>query len=94
MLAVLSAIIPGIGPVMAGGLGALSLVGAVGGVLAGAAAGSALEHAMADGLPKDELFLYADALRQGRTVLMVLTEDGGCFKNKLAPYQGATGRDR
>ena len=74
--AVLSAIIPGIGPVMAGGLGALSLVGAVGGVLAGAAAGGALEHAMADGLPKDELFLYADALRQGRTVLMVLTEEG------------------
>ena len=74
--AVLSAIIPGIGPVMAVGLGALSLVGAVGGVLAGAAAGGALEHAMADGLPKDELFLYEDALRQGRTVLMVLTEDG------------------
>jgi hypothetical protein len=74
--AVLSAIIPGIGPVMAIGLGALSLVGAVGGVLAGAAAGGALEHAMADGVPKDELFLYQDALRQGRTVLMVLTEDG------------------
>ena len=74
--AVLSAIIPGIGPVMAVGLGALSLVGAVGGVLAGAAAGGALEHAMADGVPKDELFLYEDALRQGRTVLMVLTEEG------------------
>jgi hypothetical protein len=73
--AVLSAIIPGIGPVMAVGLGALSLVGAVGGVLAGAAAGGALENAMADGLPKDELFLYEDALRQGRTVLMVFTEE-------------------
>ena len=73
--AVLSAIIPGIGPVMAIGLGALSLVGAVGGGLAGAAAGGALENAMADGLPKDELFLYEDALRQGRTVLMVLTAE-------------------
>jgi hypothetical protein len=30
---------------------------------------------MADGLPKDELFVYEDALRQGRTVLIVLTED-------------------
>ena len=73
--AVLSAIIPGIGPVMAGGLGALSLVGAVGGGLAGPQAGGALEHAMADGVPKDELFLYEDALRQGRTVLIVLTEE-------------------
>ena len=73
--AVLSAIIPGIGPVMAIGLTALSLVGAIGGVLAGAAAGGALENAMSDGLPKDELFLYEDALRQGRTVLIVLTED-------------------
>ena len=55
--AVLSAIIPGIGPVMAIGLGALSLIGAVGGVLAGAAAGGALENAMADGVPKDEICL-------------------------------------
>ena len=73
--AVLSAIIPGIGPVMAIGLTALSLVGAIGGVLAGAATGGALENAMSGGLPKDELFIYEDALRQGRTVLIVLTED-------------------
>jgi len=73
--AVLSAIIPGIGPVTAIGLTALSLVGAIGGVLAGAVAGGALENAMSDGLPKDEIFIYEDALRQGRTVLIVLTED-------------------
>ncbi len=30
---------------------------------------------MSDGLPKDELFVYEDALRQGRTVLIALTED-------------------
>ena len=73
--AVVSALVPGIGPVMAVGLAALGLVGLIGGVLAGAAAGSALENALSDGLPKDELFVYEDALRQGRTVLMVLTED-------------------
>jgi hypothetical protein len=30
---------------------------------------------MTDGLPKDELFVYEDALRQGRTVLMILAKD-------------------
>jgi hypothetical protein len=73
--AVVSALVPGIGTVTAIGLGALALVGLVGGALIGAAAGSALENAMSDGLPKDELFVYEDALRQGRTVLIVLTED-------------------
>jgi len=73
--AVVSALVPGIGPVMAVGLAALGFVGLIGGVLAGAAAGGALEDAMSDGLPKDELFLYEDALRQGRTVLIALTED-------------------
>jgi len=73
--AVVSALVPGLGPVMAVGLAALGLVGLIGGVIVGAAAGGALENAMSDGLPKDELFVYEDALRQGRTVLIVLTED-------------------
>jgi hypothetical protein len=34
-----------------------------------------MEDAMSHGLPKDELFVYQDALRKGRTVLFVLTED-------------------
>ncbi|HEY7494025.1 MAG TPA: hypothetical protein VIH59_23350 [Candidatus Tectomicrobia bacterium] len=73
--AVISALVPGIGPVTAIGLTALSLIGLVGGALAGAAAGGALEDAMSYGLPKDELYVYEDALRQGRSVLIVLTED-------------------
>jgi hypothetical protein len=73
--AVVSALVPGIGPIMAVGLTALSLVGLIGGVVAGAAAGGALENAMADGLPKDELYVYEDALRQGRTVLIVMAQD-------------------
>lgn len=73
--AVISAMVPGIGPVMAVGLTALSLIGLIGGGVAGAIAGGALETSMADGLPKDELFVYEDALRQGRTVLIALTED-------------------
>src|SRR5262245_52905783 len=56
--AVLSTLIPGIGPITAIGLGALALVGFLGGALAGATAGSALEDAMSHGLPKDEIFVY------------------------------------
>jgi hypothetical protein len=72
--AVVSTIIPGVGPVMAIGLAAAALLGA-GGVVAGAAVGGALENTLAVGLPKDELFVYEDALRQGRSVLIVLTGD-------------------
>lgn len=71
--AVASALVPGIGPVAAIGLVAAAVLG-VGGAVAGAAAGGALENTLAIGLPKDELFVYEDALRQGRTVLMVLTD--------------------
>jgi len=72
---VLSALIPGIGPITALGLAALSVVGLVGGALAGATAGGALEDVLSKGLPKDELFVYKDALRKGRTVLLITTED-------------------
>jgi hypothetical protein len=71
--AIVSAIIPGIGPVMGIGLAAAALLG-VGGAVAGAAVGGALENYLATGLPKDELFVYEDALRQGHAVLIVLTE--------------------
>jgi hypothetical protein len=72
--ALVSAIVPGIGPITAIGLTAAALFG-VGGAAAGAAAGGALEDAMSAGLPKDELFVYEDALRQGYTVLVALTDD-------------------
>src|SRR5215470_6686547 len=48
---VLSILVPGIGPVTAIGLGALSLMGLLGGAVAGAVAGGALEEALANGLP-------------------------------------------
>lgn len=72
--AVVSGLLPGIGQVTAAGFAAAALLG-MGGAVAGAAAGGALENATAQGLPKDELFVYEDALRQGRTVVFVLTDD-------------------
>ena len=37
--------------------------------MAGAVAGGALEDGLAHGLPKDELYLYEDALRKGHSVV-------------------------
>lgn len=73
-LAIASLLVPGVGPVLAIGLGAAALLGA-GGAYGGAAAGEALEDGMARGLPIDELFVYEEALRQGRSVLIVFAED-------------------
>ena len=73
--AVVSALVPGIGTITAIGLTAIALLGMAGGAVAGAVAGGSLENAMSTGLPKDELFIYKDALRQGRTVLVVLADD-------------------
>ncbi|HEU5179146.1 MAG TPA: hypothetical protein VFW45_00010 [Candidatus Polarisedimenticolia bacterium] len=68
--AVTSLLIPGIGPVVAAGIVAAGILGAV----AGAKAGDKLEDAMTDGPPKDEMFLYEDALRHGRSVVIALAD--------------------
>jgi hypothetical protein len=72
--AVASAVVPGIGPVMTIGLAAAALLG-LGGAVAGAAVGDALENTLEVGLPRDELYIYEHALRQGRIVLIVLAKD-------------------
>jgi hypothetical protein len=69
-----SLLVPGVGPVLAAGLIGAALLG-VGGAATGAAAGGALEESMARGLPHDELFVYEDALRQGRSVVLVVADD-------------------
>jgi hypothetical protein len=68
-------LIPGIGPILGGGLGLAALLGGIGGAAVGMAAGGALETSLADSLPIDELWVYDSALRQGRTVLIVLSDD-------------------
>jgi hypothetical protein len=66
-------LLPGVGPIVAIGLGAGAL--GIGGAVAGGATGGALENLLSRGLPKDELFLYEDALQQQRSVLIVASED-------------------
>jgi hypothetical protein len=41
----------------------------------GAAAGAALEEELAEGIPHDELYVYEDALRKGRSVAIAFVDD-------------------
>ena len=66
-----TALVPGVGPVLAAGLAGMALLGA-GGAYTGAALGSSAEQATTPGLPVDEIFFYEDALRHGRTVIIVM----------------------
>src|SRR5256884_2069795 len=69
-----SLLLPGVGPVIAGGIIGAALLG-MGGAASGAAAGAALEKSLADGIPHDELYVYEDALRKGRAVVIAFVDD-------------------
>jgi hypothetical protein len=71
-----TALIPGVGPVVAIGIAGAAILGA-GGAAAGAALGQAGEGKSTEGVPADEIFFYEDALRQGRSVVLVLAKDDG-----------------
>ena len=78
-----SLLVPGVGPVIALGILGAALFGA-GGAVAGAAAGDAMEKTMADGLPHDELYVYEDALRRGRSVVIAFADDHQIAENARA----------
>jgi hypothetical protein len=71
---VLMALVPGVGAVTALGLLGAGILGAAGATV-GAAAGSKAERASYEGLPEDEIFVYEDALRKGRSVVVALADD-------------------
>jgi hypothetical protein len=70
-LAVASVALPGVGPVIAAGAIALGVLGAV----AGGAVGDQLDDTLSHGLPTDELYVYRDALQEGRSIVIVTAED-------------------
>jgi hypothetical protein len=71
---IVAALIPGVGPITAIGLLGGAILAAAGASV-GAVAGGKMENAMTEGLPEDELFVYEDALRKGRSVLIALAND-------------------
>lgn len=72
-MAAASLLVPGVGPVIAAGILGAAILGA-GGTATGMAAGKALEEGLVKGLPHDELYLYEDALRKGRSVVIAFVE--------------------
>jgi hypothetical protein len=70
--AVASLFLPGVGSLVV--LGAAALGGVIG-TAAGTAVGNTLEESLTTGLPRDELFVYENALRQGRSVVITLVHD-------------------
>lgn len=61
--------VPGVGPILAAGLGAAALLG-LGGAAVGAGVGHASESAMDEGVPKDDVDFYRDLLRKGRSLVV------------------------
>lgn len=78
----MAAVIPGVGPVTALGLLGAAVVGAAGATV-GASVGQSLEISSRRGLPEDEIFVYEDALRKGRSVVIAMAEDS----DQVASYQ-------
>jgi len=70
----LTVVIAGVGPVLAVGFLGAALFGVLGAGI-GVAAGAKLEDFLSEGLPEDEIYVYEDALRQGRSVVIALADD-------------------
>jgi hypothetical protein len=68
--ALASVLIPGVGPILAIGFAGSAL-----GLLGGGALGGNLDSSLSDGIPQDELYIYEDALRQGRSVVIAFAEN-------------------
>ena len=92
--ALLVAMVPGVGPITALGLLGAAIVGAAGATV-GAAVGDNMEKSSIEGLPEDEIFVYEDALRQGRSVVVVLAEnkDSASRLRELMKREGAESVD-
>ena len=55
----------------------------------GALAGQALDKGLEEGLPRDELYLYEDALRRGRSVCIAFADDEQMAQNARAALSSA-----
>jgi hypothetical protein len=74
-LAAATLLIPGVGPVVAFGLIGAAVLGASGAAV-GAAAGGTLEEGLGEGFPHEDIYLFEDALRHGRSVVVAYADEG------------------
>ena len=68
--ALASLAVPGVGPILAVGIGAAAALG-LGGAAVGGTLGNATEHSMNEGVPKDDVVVYRELLKRGRSVVIV-----------------------
>jgi CBS domain-containing protein len=73
--AAVSVLVPGVGPVMVFSSLAAALIGAVSGAAGGWALGQTLEENLGPEIPTDELYIYRDALSQGRFLVVATVEE-------------------
>jgi hypothetical protein len=90
----LIALVPGVGPITALGLLGAAIAGAAGATI-GATVGDKMEKSSIEGLPEDEIFVYEDALRKGRSVVVALAEDEDSAKRvrEIMEREGAESLD-
>jgi hypothetical protein len=90
----LIALVPGVGPITALGLLGAAIVGAAGAAV-GAAVGDRAEKSTTEGLPEDEIYVYEDALRGGRSVVVALAEnsDSASQLREMMKREGAESVD-
>ena len=91
---ILMALVPGLGLVTAFGLLGEAILGAAGATI-GAAVGNKAEESTYEGLPEDEIFVYEDALRKGRSVVIALADGqhSTSFLRDLLNREGAESVD-
>ena len=87
-MATASLIIPGVGPVIAGGILGAAILG-VGGTVTGMAVGDALDEALMQGLPHDELYVYEHALRRGRSMVIAFADDEETAESVTEVFENA-----
>lgn len=73
-LAIATLAVPGIGPVIAFGMVGAALLGLVG-AAAGSAIGDQVEEGLGEGVPHEDVFVYEDALRHGRSIVIAHATD-------------------
>ena len=73
-LAVATLALPGVGPVIAFGMVGAAVLGVVG-AAAGSAVGDQVEEELGEGVPHEDLFVYEDALRDGRSIVIAHVSD-------------------
>ena len=91
-LAMATFIIPGVGPVIGFGMLGAALLGAAG-ATAGAAVGDTIEEELGEGIPHEDIYLFEDSLRRGRSIVIAYAETEDQADKAETVFQRSTAFD-